>query len=195
MIRTCEPVRESRPECPASSLADVVSVVTVDREPTFLPQSPLEVPRRPKPTGGIPLRQRTLAEVISHNHKAMQTDGRHWWLPVTALPLPDDTPRELDLTPPEPYSGPELPFRIVSPDGGDINATIEILADTPLSSLEVIGQSKLRQVLPEHEAVEAAKRNRRNHPNFVTLTKPLRMHRVVCTVIVDLPVAVKGGAS
>jgi len=70
---------------PETSLAglvgtDLVTVITVDRETPWHPQSPLDVPRNPRQAGGMPVRQMPLGELIEHNEEVMRTGGRFWWV-------------------------------------------------------------------------------------------------------------------
>ena len=62
-----------------------VYVVVVDKEPAFTPKHPLDVPRSPRPTGGVLLKQRPLVEVIKHNTQVIRSGGRHWWVAVTLV--------------------------------------------------------------------------------------------------------------
>ncbi len=82
-----------RPESQAPShLAshDLVTVLTVDREPHFRPRSPLDVPRNPRQVGGVLVRRMTLGELIERNEEAMAKEGRFWYLAAELLETASD---------------------------------------------------------------------------------------------------------
>lgn len=84
----------SRPDNQANAFPfsgdDLVTVVTVELETPWHPKAPLDVPRTPRPIGGVPIQRLSLAEVIEHNTEAMRTRVRHWLLVTELLAAADD---------------------------------------------------------------------------------------------------------